>query len=171
MEGLSFYASQILDAARHIERNGATFYRAAADSMADVRVAAMMRKLAEMEDAHEQTFALMQQGLNAIESAPLSESAESALDFLRGMAEKYVFDPRRQPGELLQARADPVQVLEFAIEREKDSVIFYEGIRVMAPRALCGARLDEIVAQEMGHIMMLTQQTERMERRKEPQPE
>ncbi len=171
MEGLAFYANQILEAACHIERNGAAFYRAAAEKTADPRAASLMRELAQMEDSHEQAFRGMKQEVQSSESAPLSEKTESALGFLCAMAEKYVFDPRRQPGDLLEPDADPRKTIEFAIEREKDSVIFYEGIRTMAPAALGGTWLDQIVAQEMGHIMMLTQQAERIERNETPRQE
>lgn len=164
MEGLAFYANQILEAACQIERNGATFYRTAANNVADPRAAFLMRELALMEDSHEQAFGRMKLEVRPAEHAPLSEGAESALGFLSAMAEKYVFDPHRQPRDLLEPGADPLKILAFAIEREKDSVIFYEGIRTMAPAALGGAWLDQVIAQEMGHIMMLTQQAERLER-------
>ena len=52
-----FNADDIFEIAEQLERNGATFYRTAAGAVTDADAKGFLLKLAEMEDAHEKTFA------------------------------------------------------------------------------------------------------------------
>lgn len=163
MGSLIFNANEVFDIARRIEQNGATFYRAAAEIMADAKSKKLMNDLAAMETQHEAIFASMQEKLSGGETEDtMYDPHEEAYAFLKGMADKYVFNPNEEPGRAMKAGANVVAVLNEALQREKDSVIFYEGIKVMVPEKYGRKRIDDIIEQEMGHIMLLTKELERV---------
>ena len=47
-------------------------------------------------------------------------------------------------------------ILKAAIEAEKDSIVFYLGMKEAVPPELGHERLDGIIKEEMGHIRMLS---------------
>ncbi len=156
-------ADDLFEIARRIERNGAAFYRAAAKLMPDEAGAKLLRDLAETEIVHEHTLASMQNALSGDEAAgPLYDTNEEAYGFLKEMANDFAGDPERDVATVLKPGSSVRTILETAIQREKDSVIFYEGIKMIVPRKLGGPRLDEIIAQEMGHIIVLCRERARV---------
>src|SRR3989339_1491220 len=62
--GVSFTAFEIFEIAEQIERNGAKFYRKAAEKTADKSMRHFFSQLAEMEDNHEKVFAEMRKLLS-----------------------------------------------------------------------------------------------------------
>ena len=57
--GITFNADEIFEMAEEIERNGAKFYREAAQKAADKQVKQMLLDMAAMEDGHLVTFQQM----------------------------------------------------------------------------------------------------------------
>jgi rubrerythrin len=163
MSSLIFNARDVFEIAKRIERNGQTYYRKAAELMPDADGKKLMIDLAEMEVVHEQIFDHMQRSLSGDElGETMYDPHDEAYEFLKGMADKYVFDPKEDPLHVLKAGTDARTILSVAIQREKDSIIFYEGIKVMVPQKFGGARLDEIIGQEMGHIIILARHLDRL---------
>jgi rubrerythrin len=60
---ITFNAEEIYTMAEQIERNGADFYRKAAEGASDEEIAQMLLDLAAMEDEHERTFSQMKAAL------------------------------------------------------------------------------------------------------------
>jgi rubrerythrin len=163
MSSLVYNANDVFEIAKRIERNGAAFYRAAADVMADAQARDLMNSLAEMEVQHEGVFASMQQQLAGVEAEEtLYDPHDEAYAFLKGMADKYVFNPNEERGRAVKPGAGPVDVVKEALLREADSVVFYEAIKIMVPEKYGQPRIDEIIQQEMGHIMLLNKELERL---------
>jgi rubrerythrin len=75
--------------------------------------------------------------------------------YLRALADRHVFDMKVDPSERLKDVKRFEDVLQTAIGLEKDSVVFYTGMKAMVPKHLGGARLDDIIAEEMGHMATL----------------
>ena len=163
MTALIFNAGEVFEIARQIERNGIAFYRGAAKLMTDPDAVKLMNELAEMEVVHEQTFEHLKQRLSGNELADRPyDPHQDAYAFLKNMAEKYVFNPAVAPEKILESSPTPHAILDFAIQREKDSVIFYEAIRGMVPMGMGGGHIDEIVAQELGHVIILTRYQDKL---------
>ena len=60
--------------------------------------------------------------------------------------------------ERLTGEETPALVFHTAIGLEKDSVIFYLGIRDLVPAKLGKDRVNEVIAEEMRHITLLSRQ-------------
>ncbi len=157
--GINFTAEEIFRMAEMIERNGAAFYRQAAKLTADVSVRQAMEGLAVLEESHERTFAAMR--------AQLSESDRTADTFdpegltgayLKALADRRVFDIQTDPSEKLSGHETLDDLLQMAIGLEKDSIVFYLGIKEMVPASLGKDKIDAIIREEMRHISVLSQE-------------
>ena len=152
----SFSAEEMFEMAERIERNGATFYRTAAKGVSDASVRRRLGELAAWEDEHERTFAAMRAELTVEECTPTAfdPDAQSTL-YLVAMADRRVFDVSLEPGQLLTGKETLAQILQAALGREKDSVVFYTGMLDYVPKRLGKDRIEGIIREEMGHIALL----------------
>jgi rubrerythrin len=154
-----FSADEILAMAEQIERNGARFYRRAAGLVKDVEVSKLLQELATWEDGHEKAFASMRHILKERERKPTTFDPEDETSlYLRAMADGHVFDVRVDPVDKLTGKESAKDILRLAIGQEKDSIIFYLGIRDMVSEVMGKDKIDEIIKEEMRHIGFLNKQ-------------
>lgn len=158
----TFNAFEIFEIAEQIERNGAKFYSKAAQSITDPKVRQTLLNLAAMEEEHEKIFADMRNKLLYKERQitpfqPLSEIAQ----YLRALADSHVFDLKKDLSRRLTGRQTIPDIIEIALTAEKDSIVFYLGLKnLIAPEA--GAeKVDAIIREEMNHISSLTRHLEK----------
>jgi rubrerythrin len=145
-----FNADDIFEMAEQMERNGAKFYRTAAQAVDADDAKAFLLNLAAMEDDHEKIFAAMRAELNSTQkSATVFDPDGEAVHYLRALADTRVFFQKEIDTSSIQA------ILKDAITAEKDSIVFYLGMRDAVPEKLGRERLDEIIREEMGHIRLL----------------
>ncbi|MGD9213042.1 MAG: ferritin family protein [Desulfobacteraceae bacterium] len=147
-----FTADNIFEMAEQMERNGADFYRTAAKSVSNPDEKQMLLDLAAMEDEHEKTFAAMRTDLKDAEKVQtvFDPDGESEM-YLRALADTRVFFDKEINTESLTT------ILKDAIGAEKDSIIFYLGMKEMVPEKMGKNRMDAIIKEEMGHIRLLSQ--------------
>lgn len=156
---IPFNIDEVFEMAEQIERNGARFYRAAAEKLPDLRQ--ILLDLAAMEDEHEQTFAAMRAELSASERQPtVFDPDDQAQMYLRMMADGNVFDTKADPVELLADKNTPQEVLMTAIGLEKDSVVFYVGLKGSVSRKAGKDKVEAIIAEEIAHIATLSRKLE-----------
>jgi len=148
-----FNADDMFEIAEQLERNGAKFYRDAAQAVVDDRDRALLQQLAEMEDDHEKTFVRMRAELSAKEKSPtVFDPDDEAALYLRALADTKVFYDKQIDTSSMEA------ILKDAITAEKDSIVFYLGMREAIPGDLGRERLDGIIKEEMGHIRLLSKE-------------
>ena len=147
-----FTADDIFEMAEQMERNGAQFYRTAAESISNPDEKQMLLELGRMEDDHEKRFAKMRAELNAAEKAQTVFDPEGeSVNYLRSLADVRVFFEKEIDTDSLAA------ILKDAIVAEKDSIVFYLGMKEMVPEKMGKHRMDAIIKEEMGHIRLLSQ--------------
>lgn len=148
-----FNADEIFEIAEQIERNGAAFYRRAAEGSLDAGQKRKLLELAEMELSHEQTFAAIR---TEQENAPASFDPDGeAARYLDAIADGRVFDLRADLIEDLSGKTIE-EILKIAIDLEKDSIVFYLGLRDLVSESLGKERVEAIIAEEMSHITLLS---------------
>jgi len=148
-----FNADDIFEIAEQLERNGAKFYRAAAQAVNDEDGRGLLLKLAAMEDDHEKIFAQMRSQLTADEKTPtVFDPQGDALDYLRALADMRVFFEKQIDTSSMEA------ILKDAITAEKDAIVFYVGMRDAVPEHLGRSRLDDVIKEEMSHIRLLSKE-------------
>ena len=145
-----FNADDIFEMAEQMERNGAAFYRNAAEGNIDPDNKEFLLELAKMEVAHEQTFKAMRAELAAQEkTATVFDPQGEATLYLRALADTRVFFEKDIDTSTMRG------ILKSAIEAEKDSIVFYLGMKEAVPAELGQDRLDGIIKEEMGHVRLL----------------
>jgi len=153
---IPFNADEIFEMAGQIERNGARFYRRAAEGAVDPRNLRLFLDLAAKEEEHQKIFASMRADLAAekSETATLDPDGQAAL-YLRAMADGHVFEVKADPTQLFTGKEAVEDILQVAMDMEKDSIVFYLGMKEMVPERLGKDRIDGIIKEEMGHLALL----------------
>ena len=152
-----YNAEEILEMAMQIERNGAKYYRLAAEGADDENSRNLLNDLAAMEDEHEKTFAFMKENLSEKEKESTAFDPDNqASAYLRAMVEGIVFDVKTGPEKILAQQKSLQDILKQAIEFEKDSIVFYLGMKDAVPHRLGGEKVDDIINEEMRHIGILS---------------
>ncbi len=154
---IRFNADEILEMAERIERNGAKFYRKAAQGVSDVGVEQKLLGLAAMEDEHERTFHSLREDLSGKEGVVGGfDPSGEGVRYLQAIADGQVFDLRQDPTEWLTGEESVEDILRMAIGLEKDSIVFYQGIREMVTPGLSKDKVENIIKEEMGHLTLLS---------------
>jgi rubrerythrin len=154
--GVTFNADEVFEMAEQIERNGAKFYRAAAGKFSSVRQ--VLLDLASMEDEHEKTFKDMRAQLSGREQEPLVfDPDDEAQMYLQVVADGHVFDTKADPAEQLKGKDKPEDILQTAINMEKESIAFYAGLKECVPPRVGRDKVEGIIREEFGHIATLSE--------------
>ena len=155
---ITFNAFEIFEMAEQIERNGVKFYRKAAQNISDRKMRQMLLNLADMETEHEKTFADMKNQLSdeARELKVFDPENEMAL-YLQAMANGHVFNLNKDLSEQLKGNETAEEILKLAIDAEKDSIVFYLGLKDFVPVKAGKDKVEAIIKEEMAHIAVLNQ--------------
>ncbi len=157
--GVHFNADEIFEIAERIEKNGARFYRKAVENTSDDKAKKMFLELADMEDEHEKTFADMRKDLRSSEKQPARfDPEDEAAAYLQAFADGHIFDVKADPCDMLTGSESVVEILKMAIGMEKDSVVFYLGVKEMVPAGAGRDKIDHIIGEERKHIGVLARE-------------
>jgi rubrerythrin len=156
-------AFEVLDIADKIERNGAKFYRQAAGLIDDPSVSALFANLAEWEARHVEVFRQMRERLSDQrwqqgELAPRRVDSPNA----RVMAGLAVFGIQADPAAELSGRESKADVLRMAVEKERDSIVYYTGLKDFIPHQADRDVIEKVVQEEMRHVRILMQSLEQV---------
>ena len=107
-----------------------------------------------MEDEHEQTFKNMRKELTEEEKilTTFDPNGESE-GYLRALADTRVFYEKE-----ISATSSLKEIFKTAIAAEKESIVFYLGMKDVVPAHLGKQKLDDIIKEEMSHIKLLSKQ-------------
>ncbi len=154
--GTVFNADEVLRIAEQIERNGAKFYRKAAEGTGEENARKTMLELADMEDGHEKIFSAMRGELSGRqkEETAFDPQGEAAL-YLQAFADGKVFDINEDPSEKLTGDESPEEVLVTAMGAEKDAIVLYLGIKDMVSQKMGKDKIDHIIKEERSHLIVL----------------
>jgi rubrerythrin len=157
--GVSFNADEVFEMAEQIERNAAKFYREAAEKVSDHQPKDMFLRLAAMEDGHMRVFQEMREDLADSEKAPtiFDPEGEAAL-YLQALADSKGFEGMRSQTEKLTGRESLRELLGIAIDAEKNSVLYYVGVRGLVSERAGRDKVEAILREEVRHVAELRRQ-------------
>lgn len=155
-----FRASEILDMAIEIERQGIRFYEACASATLKQDVLEVFRGLVEQEHSHVRVFSEMKEGLDDY-ALPETYPGE-----LRNYVDSFVRDKVfSQPADALRSVVDvndPFKAIEFGVGFEERSILFYSTIKDLARHSETQV-VEDVIAQEHAHIRQLLALRHRLE--------
>ncbi len=150
--GGTFNVDEIFAMAEAMERQGARFYRAAAVSCKDQSRRRLLIALAEMEEEHEKVFIAIRKDF--MDQRPDLEGFDPeglTASYLHAIADGKVFDSEKQ----LTGEETMADIIKHAIKLEKDSIVFYIGIKEMVPISFGQDKVEKIIQEEMYHVVSL----------------
>ncbi|MFP4028056.1 MAG: ferritin-like domain-containing protein [Candidatus Brocadiia bacterium] len=151
--GTRFNADEIFEMAERIERNGRRFYLAAAENTDNEELERMFRELAEIESEHEELFHKKRKELSDKEAPDGGYDPDWDVPrYLDSLADTKVFKVHEDVSEELNGDESPEEILQMAIQAEKDSVVFYLGIKDSVAEAMGQDKVEWLIDQEMSHI-------------------
>lgn len=148
-----FNADDIFEMAEQIERNGVAFYKTASENVADPQSRKLLTELSQMEEQHAKFYASMRATLSEKEkTVTVFDPENEGVQYLRALADTRVFFEKTINMKSMK------DILKAAIEAEKDSIVFYLGMKDVVPEGMGKSRIDAIIKEEMGHIRLLSKE-------------
>ncbi len=153
---LTFNAEEILEMAVQIERNGIKFYKKAAGIVSGEKTKRFLLDLADMEVKHEQLFTEMKNQLTEREKeSAVYDPDDQGMLYLYATADGHVFNPKADINQHIIGGETVEQVFNKAIQAEKDSIVFYLGLREFVPQKAGKEKVEKVIKEEQSHIVIL----------------
>jgi len=154
---IGFNADEVLEMAIRIERNGAAFYRKAAGLQSDEKNRDFFESLAAMEDKHQETFTEMRKTLSQKDKGGkvFDPHGELAL-YLASMADSLGGEGSPSAADALTGNETLEDIVNIALGLEKDSILFYLGLKSMVPPKYGRDKIEQIIEEERKHVAQLT---------------
>ena len=147
-------ASDVFQFAVSVEEDGELFYHKAAMIAEDRETGKLFNRLADEEVRHKRIF---QDMLAKIEEYRPTESYSGEyMAYLRDYIDnKVIFTKEAKDGQLRNVH-DTLSALDFAIQRELDSILYYqESKQFVAPKH--HGQIDKIIEEERKHFAILSE--------------
>ena len=158
MSRLFFKAAEAYEIALRIEQNGARFYKRAAASVPAGALRDVLAGLGAMEDDHEVRFRAMLDHIPDESATPVFEPDDQTALYLGALADGNVFGADEDFEAVFREGASPASILEVALAREKDAVVFFSALRESAVAARDQEAIGAIVREEVGHVGLIGRQ-------------
>jgi rubrerythrin len=160
---IKFNADEVLKMAVRAESNAAAYYKKAAEMHSGKAEVNFLLKMAEMEIKHEATFsAMMGQLEEALKDVTAFDPYMESLLYLNEMADSNGAEGSRQAIEALSAGESLSDIVKTAITMEKNAVVFYLGLKDMVPENLGKDKIQDIIDEERGHIVILADELKKL---------
>ena len=153
---ITFSADEIFEMAEDIERDGAKFYREAAEKSPDKETRQFLLDMAAMEDGHDTVFAKMRKDLSSQNWEPTTFDPDNeTAHYLQAMAEAHGTEGRISADFKLTGRESITDIINIGINAERNSVCFYTGLKELVPSVAGKEQVDKIIREELSHIAIL----------------
>lgn len=147
-----FNANDVLQFAIRVEENGERFYRETASIVVDEDVKQLFSHLADEEIVHKKTFEGMLAELAGYRP-PETYDGEYLFYLKDYIDNKAIFKDHPKIPELAKVR-DREAALNYAIQKEVDSMLYYEEVKNFAGEKYA-AVINRIIAEEHRHFVTL----------------
>lgn len=152
---IEFNSNEVFEMAQRLEERGQQFYLQLSQSTNDESVRRLFLELADMEDQHHKIFGAIKSHPDAGEAKVLSRQEQSQwLAVATALLQNLEADLVKRFGTL----RDPREILRQAMAYEKDTVVFFLALKNMIPAESDRQRVDAILKEELGHLLLLSSQ-------------
>ncbi|MEW6708793.1 MAG: ferritin family protein [Candidatus Riflebacteria bacterium] len=159
MTSFNYNASELMELAIQIEKNGKNYFLAMAARTQNEKVREIFNYLAAEEQSHLENFVKISEKLGAREEEiPIADeySTPEMYDYVKAMFDGRVFPNLTSHEELAKEIKTDEQAVYHAISFEKDTVLFFtEILRMLGDDNENKALIEELIRQEKIHIARL----------------
>ena len=158
---LNFSPDEILKLAEQIEKNGIKFYtRAAEETKGEINIKDQFLKLADMEREHQKIFVYMLDKLGEKRNTKIYDPEGHVILYFKAWVDRQIFDDNGKLAETLIKNRSVADILKIAIGLERDSILFYLGMKEMTEVKDSQQEIDYVIKEEMKHIAFLIKELE-----------
>ena len=148
-----FTGSEIVEFGIQIEKNGRDFYKTLINQSKNQKAKDTFKYLAGEEEKH---IAVFQEILNRVGKYEPPESYPGEyFAYMSSLASEHVFTQKDKGKELAKNIASDKEAIDSGIGFEKDSIIFYEGMKKVVLEHDHKV-IDELIMQEQSHLRQLS---------------
>lgn len=153
-----FNALEIFEMAEQIERNGGKFYRTAIDKVKNNDLKKLLQELVDWEADHEKTFRdLKKQYAEDAQALDYYDPDSEPVYFLKAVADGHIFLANDDPTKLIGNDPSAVDLIKLAITFERDSIVFYLGMKDLVSEKIGKSQVNRILEEERSHVVILSQ--------------
>jgi rubrerythrin len=151
--GNIFAGSEIVEIGIQIEKNGRDFYNTLTRQSKNPAAVGVFKYLAGEEEKHIIAFQKILDTTEKYEAAGLD--ADQYFAYMNALAGEYVFTQKDKGDEIAKTIKNDLDAVDMGIGFEKDSIIFYEGMKKAVPE-FDSKILEQLITQEQNHLRQLT---------------
>lgn len=151
--GNIFAGSEIVELGIQIEKNGRDFYEALAVKSKNASAGKIFKYLAAEEEKHIAVFQKILEGLTRNEQA--DSYPGEYLAYMNALASEHIFTQKNKGILIAKEIQSDSEAIERGIGFEKDSIIFYEGMKRIVPAGDVEV-VKALIAQEQNHLLQLS---------------
>ncbi len=146
--------TEILRFAVEIEKEGEIFYDKMADKTASDSLKKLYLKLKADESSHKKTFENLLDNTGPDKNEYAYHLENEYIAYLHSIIENTVFH-QKDIDKLSGSLNDDLSVLNYAIDRENDSINYYNNLKNIIPDKHISI-IDEVIDEEKNHARNLT---------------
>jgi len=150
--GNVFSGSEVVELGIQIEKNGRDFYNALIERSKDGAAKNIYDFLAKEEERHIAVFKKLLESVEKYE--PQEAYPGEYFEYMNALAGEYVFTRENKGAEAAKKIKNDREAVETGIGFEKDSIIFYEGMKKVVPE-YDSKTVEELITQEKMHLRKL----------------
>ncbi|MDD2751845.1 MAG: ferritin family protein [Candidatus Omnitrophica bacterium] len=152
--GNIFSGSEIVEIGIQIEKNGRDFYETLLQKGSNPKTKEVFGFLAKEEEKHIKVFQGMLDSLD--KNDPPESYPGEYFAYMNALASEYIFTKQNMGKQLAQKTSSDKEALDLGIGFEKDSIVFYEGMKKSVPEYDLKV-MDGLINQEQQHLRMLVE--------------
>lgn len=149
-----FAGSEIVELGIQIEKNGRDFYNALVEQLKNQKAKETFKYLAGEEEKH---IAIFQNILDSVHKYEPPESYPGEyFAYMNALARDYVFTQKDKGREIGKNVKGDKEAINLGIGFEKDSIIFYVGMKKVVPE-YDHKIVDKLITQEQDHLRQMSE--------------
>lgn len=148
-------ADEIMAVCIKIEQNGYDFYAAAAKAAGTTGARKFFSDLADWENEHADMFKQLRKEIKDSTTYVDDKPGNDLPQSLKSVADSHVFNQDLDGASAAKRCKTPLDLLNLALQFEKDSVVFYAALHEMVPKGFGGEDIGRLVTEELKHITIL----------------
>jgi rubrerythrin len=149
-----FAGSEIVELGIQIEKNGRDFYNAVIEQSKNQKAKETFKYLAGEEEKH---IAVFQNILDSVHKYEPPESYPGEyFAYMNALARDYVFTQKDKGREIAKNVKGDKEAINLGIGFEKDSIIFYVGMKKVVPE-YDHKIVDKLITQEQDHLRQMSE--------------
>lgn len=152
--GNIFAGSEIVEFGVQIEKNGRDFYNTLVKKSRNQKAKDVFKYLAGEEEKH---IAIFQGILDKVQKYNPPESYPGEyFAYMKALASDYVFTQGDKGSQIAKNTKDDKEAVGLGMGAEKDSILFYEGMKKVVPEHDHNL-VEELIIQEQDHVRQLSE--------------